>query len=208
MTSKHNMFPTFSPAYQIGSRLPRLQMNPTASLFLHFFGAVYVSKWLRIDLAFTTTTIVTVVMVMVMILVIAKVLMLMMIYENGLWRSWRLMMTIIIMDSCCLPVFHGFSQPFQAASSQSRSSRPRRQPRSSLQRGPSWSFSKASLSWRFLISACRLCFFSDVVCAFSALAFAHVVLVVVWNSHGAYWTDINRPQPSIIIYNPCFMAHL
>ena len=159
---------------------------------MHFFGAVYVSKWLRFDLAFTTTTIVTVVMVMVMILVIAKVLMLMMIYENGLWRSWHLLTTIIIMDSCCLPVFHGFGQPFQAASSQSRSSRPRRQPRSSLQRGPSWSFSKASLSWRFLISACRLCLFFDV-CVFSALAFARVVLVVVWNSHGAYWTDHNHP---------------
>ena len=39
MTSKHNMFPTFSPAYQIGSigsRLPSLQMNPTASLYAFF----------------------------------------------------------------------------------------------------------------------------------------------------------------------------
>ena len=36
MTSKHNMFPGFSPAYQIGSRLPSLQMNPTASLYAFF----------------------------------------------------------------------------------------------------------------------------------------------------------------------------
>ena len=86
VTSKHNMFTT-SPGYQIGSRVPSLQVNPTASPHV-FLRNCFVFKWLRIDLAFPMTTIVTV--VMVMILVIAKVLMLMMIYESGPWRSWRL----------------------------------------------------------------------------------------------------------------------